>query len=241
VPRRVHVPKLSLGAFELPPAQAHHLRDVLRQKAGDRVEIFDDDGAAAEGLIMLATPAKLVVQIDLIDSAKGAASFAWSVAAAIPKGARADWMIEKLAELGTRSFFPLITSRGIAMPAGEEKFRRWARLAAQAARQSGQRDVMHIEPAATLTEILKSASTVWFFSTDSDAKPIAPMLSQPPPRDLLLLIGPEGGWTDAEIELLRAGSSTAVNLGPPILRIETAAIAASAIVASAWNLTGPGA
>jgi len=239
VPRRVHVPKLSLGAFELPPAQAHHLRDVLRQKAGDRVEIFDDDGAAAEGIITFATPAKLVVQIDAMDSAKGAASFAWSVAAAIPKGARADWMIEKLAELGTHSFIPLVTSRGIAMPAGEEKLRRWARLAAQAARQSGQRDVMHIEPASTLAEILKSASTAWSFSTDSDAKPIAQMLSQPPPRDLLLLIGPEGGWTDAELELLRAANTTAVSLGPSILRIETAAIAASAIVSSAWNLTHP--
>jgi len=136
VPRRVHVPKLTLGAFELPPAQAHHLRDVLRQKAGDRVEIFDYDGAAAEGIITLATPAKLVVQIDAIDSTKGTPAFSWSVAAAIPKGARADWMIEKLAELGTHSFIPLITSRGIALPAGEEKFRRWARLVAQAARQS---------------------------------------------------------------------------------------------------------
>jgi len=98
---------------------------------------------------------------------------------------------------------------------------------------------MHIEPAARLTEILKSASTAWFFSTDSDAKPIAQMLSQPPPRDLLLLIGPEGGWTDAELELLRAANTTDVSLGSSILRIETAAIAASAIVSSAWNLTHP--
>jgi 16S rRNA (uracil1498-N3)-methyltransferase len=240
VSRRVNVPKLEIGRIELPPAQAHHLRDVLRQKVGDCVEVFDDYGAAAQATIVLATPAQVIVQVDQIEL-PSLPGFTWSVAAAIPKGPRADWMAEKLAELGASSFIPLITERGIPMPAGEEKIRRWSRLATQAARQSGQRNVMKIEAPSSLTDLTKTfpARAGWFLSTDTDAAPIGTLTVQPAPEALVLLIGPEGGWTDAEVDLLRSARLSPVSLGRAILRIETAAIAAGAIVASAWSLTRP--
>lgn len=234
--RRVHIPSLCAGQIELPPAQAAHLRDVLRLKAGDCVEAFDDAGSTAEARIISATNRNVTVEVGAIELAQPRA-FCWTIASAVPKGPRADWMVEKLSELGTSLFIPLTTARSVVETAGKEKPQRWSRLAAEAARQSGRQGVMRIAATHTLDDLLKSSAEYparWFFSTRADAIPLARFVRRKPPSSLLMLIGPEGGWTDAEIEKFQNAKFTAVKLAETILRIETAAIAAAAGAAS-WQ------
>jgi 16S rRNA (uracil1498-N3)-methyltransferase len=232
MPRRLHVSTLHAGQINLEPAQAHHARDVLRLVAGDAVELFDDAGAVGPGVIARCSPEGVAVTVASIRPAQRA--FAFVVASALPKGSRGDWMIEKLGELGAAAFIPLLTDRSIVIPQGKNKLERWQRLAEEAARQSRGIGVMRVAPPTPLSRVI--AQTLpgggWFFSTAGGATPIRTALAGSVPARLTLFIGPEGGWTDAEVAAFAAAGIGAVALTTTILRVETAALAAAAIVAA---------
>ena len=226
--RRIHVPAVRVGEIVLDPAEAHHIRDVLRVTSGAEVELFDDGGAVARGVITT-TGDTVVVRVETIDSL-ASNQLKLTVAAAVPKGDRADWMVEKLSELGVDEFVPLASERSVVLPRGTSKHERWQRIAMEAAKQSRRRGVMRI---GTLTELLPAIecadSNGWFFSTAAGANSIASASSSIREK-LHLFIGPEGGWTPGEIALFDSKNLTPVALTATILRVETAAIAAAAIV-----------
>jgi 16S rRNA (uracil1498-N3)-methyltransferase len=233
--RRAHTPQLRTGEIELDAQSSHHVRDVLRLKSGTVIEVFDDAGAVAQGSIVRLDPC-VVVKIEQIMQPSPVA-IELTVASAIPKGERADWMIEKLSELGVWRFIPLHASRSIVLPQGSSKRQRWERLANESARQSRRAGVMQIDPLTSLDELLKShsptpdaARTAFFLSTDPHAEPILPALGANHSRKLLLLIGPEGGWTDDEIQRFAKAGMTGLKLTSTILRIETAAVASASVV-----------
>jgi 16S rRNA (uracil1498-N3)-methyltransferase len=211
------------------------LRDVLRLRAGDAVTAFDDTGAIGAAIVTSATAENVTIRIDKIVEA-AESTFEWTIAAAVPKGQRADWMVEKLAELGTQSLIPLSAARSVSIPGGKEKPARWERLAAEASRQSGRAGVMRIEPVLTVAEIVEKVrgKTTWCLSTEPDSEPLLELTNRPPPKSLVMLVGPEGGWTDDEIALFRSCGIKSVKLAGTILRVETAAVAAAAVIA-AWK------
>lgn len=237
--RRVHVSQVSPGELPLEPAQAHHLRDVLRLDVGDEVEAFDDAGWTAVARVAL-TAGGVVLHAETVREPQ-APLLDWTIASAVPKGNRADWMIEKLSELGTPRFVPLAAQRSVVLPEGAGKRGRWQRLAEESAKQSRRSGVMRIDD---LTDARAYAQQVrsdgWYLSTAPTARPahvaIRQFIEQSRPPQLNLLIGPEGGWTDAEIAAFDAAGLTGVHLGATILRIETAAVAAAAIV---WAILAP--
>lgn len=215
----------------LDPEQSHHARDVLRLGVGTEVELFDDDGTVARGTIHRLESGNVVVQVDRIEPPP-ARPFSWIVASAVPKGQRADWMIEKLSELGTAGFVPLVTQRAVVLPEGKGKTGRWERIAAESAKQSRRRDVMRIEELTPLAAAARLCDVAWVLSTAPGAVPISQAVAQLPPEgQLMLLVGPEGGWTDDELDMVTRDGVVAVSLGPTVLRIETAAIAAAVIAA----------
>jgi len=218
--------------MNLEPLQARHLRTVLRLRPGDAVEAFDDAGHTAPAVVTAATPEKVTIRIERVVDAP-LAEFAWTIAAALPKGQRADWMVEKLAELGTAVFVPLITERSVTHPAGREKTARWARLASEASRQSGRAGVMRIEPLTPLAQFIAGRDNLRHLSPPPESQPITQMIVEKRPTTLTMLIGPEGGWTAEELTTLAARGSIAVRLAQSVLRVETAAVAAAAI-AAAW-------
>lgn len=224
------MPVLHVGRVALPGDQAHHARDVLRLDVGDAVELFTAAGRTAAGVIVEATAAAVIVEVrDLRDAAAG---LALTIASAVPKGARGDWMIEKLSELGVARFVPLITARSVVHPEGRSKIERWQRLAAESAKQSHRTGVMQIEPLTALKEVLEHRSaTTGFLSTAAGALPLSSIL-HPPTPPLALLVGPEGGWSPEEIARFAERHLTPITLGGTILRVETAAIAAAAVVAA---------
>lgn len=255
VPRRIHIPVVRVGDVPLDANEAHHARTVLRLTNGSAVEVFDDAGNAASATLVFDGPRATLARIERIDvatvDAGEAAGLRWSVAAAVPKGERADWMVEKLSELGCGAFIPLATARSVVLPEGRNKRDRWSRIAAESAKQSRRRGVMRIEeltPLAGLVQQVANAGTAlsdgprrgWFLSTGRSAVPARAAINAGFADPFFLAIGPEGGWTSEEEGILSAAGLTPVGLTPTILRVETAAVAAAAIVATlAAGASGP--
>ena len=223
--RRLHVPLLHVGTVELPPDQAHHARDVLRIEERALVELFDDSGQTAHGQLIFPGPNRASVTINEILSP--APTFRLTIASAVPKGERADWMIEKLSELGVWQFIPLATERSVVLPGGTNKRQRWERLAIESAKQSHRQGVMQI---GDLTPLAAAITSGWYLSPESGTRSINQSLAELKAGELRLFIGPEGGWTDPEHAAFDAAGLTPVRLTDTILRIETAAVAAAAVV-----------
>jgi 16S rRNA (uracil1498-N3)-methyltransferase len=245
VARRIHIPVLRPGEIPLDSVQAHHARDVLRLADGAQIDVFDDAGRSAQGVLHIA-PGTVNVRIDHVHSPE-ADAFQWTVAAAVPKGDRADWMVEKLSELGAVAFIPLAAARSVVLPEGKGKRERWARIATESAKQCRRPGVMRIEDLTTVDQTIKkvrasanqndasgsSTSEAWFFATEISGIAMGDAIARlKNVRSLTLIIGPEGGWTMQEISEFESAGIVAVRLGATILRIETAAIAAGAVVST---------
>jgi 16S rRNA (uracil1498-N3)-methyltransferase len=238
---RIYLPHLHPGNVALSPDQAHHIRDVLRLRPGDTVDVFDAAGATAEANLTTVTAKSVTAQVGPVRQAP-AGWQSLTLAVALPKGPRADWMIEKLSELGVARLIPLLTERSVAQAAGKSKTERWHRIAVESAKQSRRLGVMAITPPTPLTDLAdcwRNAADVapaappatWLLSTEPGAQSAANALRAGPAPNLLL-VGPEGGWTDDELILLGQYPIKRVRLLQSILRVETAAIAAAALVLS---------
>src|SRR5690606_23984550 len=151
MPQRIHVDLVQPGRIVLPAERGHHVRDVLRLAEGAEVEVFDDGGRVGAGRLVEVSAAGVVVEVDAIS--RRAVGVELTIASAVPKGQRADWMVEKLAELGVSRFVPLATARSVVHPEGRGKLDRWRRLATEAARQSGS-GVMRIDELTPLARAM---------------------------------------------------------------------------------------
>lgn len=237
--RRLHTQALRLGDIRLDPAQARHARDVLRLKEGTSVEVFDDQGSTASATLGFTGANDVYVRVEQIRTLAPSSAPRLTIASAVPKGERADWMVEKLSELGVAAFIPLMTERSVVKPEGKNKYARWARIATESAKQSRRAGVMRIEELQPVRDAVRDATSTFYLSTAADAVPLVNALSAPPfGGALTLLIGPEGGWTDAEIEWFESSGVRGVKLIATILRVETAAIASASIVMSHAILPG---
>lgn len=203
---RFFVEKISHPAV-LSPEESRHAVRTLRLQPGDRVIVFDPVETWTGEIESTAGD----VRIRLLERLAKPSLPKVVVAAAVPKGARLDWMIEKLAELGVAEFIPVRFARSVAQ-LGDGKQRRLEKIAIAAAKQSGA-PVMAISPERPVTEL------------PVDAQLASPAASAPASAGPgLLIIGPEGGLLPAE----EARFPRTFSLGPTILRIETAAVVAAA-------------
>ena len=234
--RRVHVDRVEAGRIALPAAGAHHVRDVLRLGEGSVVEVFDDAGHLGRGRLVEVSSAAVVVEVEQVRQRSQPVEL--TIASAVPKGQRADWMIEKLAELGVARFVPLMTARSVVHPEGRGKLDRWRRLATEAARQSGS-GVMQIDELTRLDDAVTgweaSGQPGWCCATEIDGQPLVEIN---PAGGGWCFIGPEGGWSEQEIARMRSAGVSAVRLTGSILRIETAAVVAAAAVLLDRNARG---
>jgi len=236
---RFFVPDLPADAparAVLPLAEAHHALHVLRLRAGAAVELFDGLGRCAEGRIADAARRRVTVAVERAwtepTPTPGAPGLV-HLAFAVPKGRRADWLVEKATELGVASLRPTIFERSVAgkEPLSAAKRERWTNHCATAAKQARLNWLPAIEDAAPLGEVLARASGALVLVGDAapEAVPVLEALQRRRKgEDILLVVGPEGGLADAERATLRASGAVAVRLGRSVLRVETAAIALAA-------------
>ncbi len=224
--RRIHTPQLHRGEIELTADEAHHARRVLRLENNTTVEIFDDAGQIAVGTLLHRGTSDATVRVEQIGQSPRP-GMALTVASAIPKGERADWMIEKLSELGIETFVPLVAERSVVVPQGQNKIERWARIATESAKQSRRPGIMRIGPVTPLSDALQNlAKPAWALCIGGSRMNRRDL----PAERLTIFIGPEGGWTDGELSAFATAGVERVGLTDTVLRVETAAIAAAALV-----------
>lgn len=243
VSRRVYVKNLTQGQIAVDAAAAHHLRDVLRMTPGEEIEAFDEQGHIGRGRLIQVDAAGVEIEIEKLEMHPCGHQLNLTIASALPKGARADWMIEKLSELGVNRFVPLVTQRSIVTPQGENKIQRWNRLALESARQSRRHGVMDIAEVLPLDRALAALNTSHacgaVAATELAHVTPLPLLAWSGARasteasDIWIFIGPEGGWEADELVAAQSAGLTVISLGETILRVETAAIVAAAILSAA--------
>ena len=216
------------SSAELVDAEAQHLSRVMRAAVGDEVVLFDGSGAQFNARV--ARIAKAAVTLDILErhEVNCEPRVELTLAVALPKGDRQKWLVEKLTELGAARLVPLITERGVAQPV-EAALARIRRAVIEASKQCGRNRLMEIAPPREAAE--------HFGSSDSShegprliAEPGGESLGTLPSttRHLTCAIGPEGGFTPAELKAALENQWRPVSLGTSILRIETAAIAIAA-------------
>ena len=223
----------------------HHACRVLKLGKGAAVTVADGKGAAFHGVISEAGPREVVVR--LIEPAESnESSLRVTLLQSLPKGEKMDLIIRQAVELGVAQVVPMVTERSIPQFSAsreEGRLKRWQKISLAAAAQCRRARLPRIEPVCRFEQALDMArrclSLVPWEMEEKQC--LFELLRQPRPKDgaVLLFIGPEGGFSRGEIESLTAAGTVSVHLGPRILRVETAAIAALAMVQSAWGDLGP--
>ena len=219
---------LSQGRHELSRDEARYLLKSLRLRDGENLEVFDGNGWHAEACLRGVAAGEPYLDIDTPKQAPRP-DFELYIATATPKGDRADWLVEKVTELGVSGLIWLKTERSVVVPkSGSKKFDRWSRLAEAAARQSGRVHVPVFQGPLSLQELSElNFDYRWAASPQKeDESPIPTPLK----GRGLVVIGPEGGFTGHELEQMKNSGYNLLWLNPHVLRTETAAIAAAAVL-----------
>ncbi|MDB5700006.1 MAG: rRNA ((1498)-N(3))-methyltransferase [Sphingomonadales bacterium] len=212
--------------IRLDGAQAHYLVSVMRIKVGEHVKLFDD--ATGEWLAEAIMVGKRDITLNVIAHLKAREPVPdlWLAAAPIRR-ARYDWVAEKACELGVARFVPVLTRRSVVDKVKDDRLR--AHMI-EAAEQCGRTALPEIGSQIKLGDWLASLENrTLFFADEAGGQPFpAAIAANPGPA--AILIGPEGGFDDAERDAIRATpGAVAITLGPRILRADTAAIAAVAV------------
>jgi 16S rRNA (uracil1498-N3)-methyltransferase len=217
-------------------AELHHMRDVLRLAPGAEVALFDERGAEYAGTIRSFQAHHAVVEIAAATHARAEATAGLVLAAAVIKGPRMDFLVEKAAELGAAELWPVLCTRGVVREVGDERLARWRRLATAAAKQSlAPRAAEVIAPLKLEDLIRRLDGRRLCVVLSAGAPPLGAILRKAGEGAPLLLCGPEGDFTDEELAAVRAAGFLAAGLGGRRLRSETAALAALSIAAGALD------
>jgi 16S rRNA (uracil1498-N3)-methyltransferase len=221
----------------------HHLSKVARIKIGEKVWLFDETGmqylACVEAieqkktrLVILETKQKLEPKVHV------------TLAQALLKTKRMDLVIRKATELGTHAIVPLTSHRTVIKieDKQDQKLTRWKRIAVEASKQCGRSVMPEIHPILGLkTFIARGEEDKKIFLSERGGEPLRDMLMHPLiaktkiPNSVILLVGPEGGWTELEEQDIMDNQYEAVSLGSLTLRSETAAIVSLAMVSHFWK------
>jgi 16S rRNA (uracil1498-N3)-methyltransferase len=209
------------------PSHVHHLKDVLRLTVGESVTVFDDGGSECLCTVEHIGRESIGLTVRGRSSNKLRAA-RLTVAVAVPKKGM-DEIIDKLAQLGVESIIPMVTERVVVRLSGDRaagKVDRWRRLAQAAAEQSQSSWVPEIWSVTDFETVLSvSADLRLIPHLSGDRKTLTEALGQQTAGSILVLIGPEGDFADAEVTLALQSGFVPVSLGPQVLRVDTAAIA----------------
>jgi 16S rRNA (uracil1498-N3)-methyltransferase len=222
--------ELAPGPVVLRGPEAHHLATVCRLRPGDAVCLFNGDGREYPARVEAVSRRDVALTVLGTAAPPREVGFRLEVAAPLPKGDRGSFLVEKLTEVGVTRFVPLRTERSVVEPR-EAKLEKLQRQVIEASKQCGRNVLMEVAPLAAWADFCRRAEL-----------PPRRLLAHPsdhpsrrlhPAGDVVLAVGPEGGFTEQEaIDAVAAGWQ-AVSLGPRILRVETAAVVLASWVSCA--------
>ena len=212
--------------------QVHHIRDVLRLKVEDSATICDEKGREFSCLVEDISSDRVILNIAetrILNTQKVALNI--TVGCAIPKKCKFDDIVDKLTQLGVDRIIPLLTERVIVkwdVRKRNSQQKRWEKIALNASQQSQRCVLPVIDPVKTIEEVLKESAGYdlkLIPALINERKPLKDILVQVRPKNILILIGPEGDFTPGEVALAKSKGFVPVTLGDNVLRVDTAAVA----------------
>jgi len=226
------------GSATLKGPEAHHLIHVMRGKPGTRVVLFDGSGREFPAVIERIGRGEVQLSILGRQEVDRELPIHLTLAVALPKGDRQKWLVEKAVELGVGRLIPLGTLRSVAQPVAQA-LARLQRSVIEASKQCGRNRLMEIAEPQSWPNLVDTTRDIPIRllahpergtrASEPDKEPRA-LPGAKPPDSVLLAVGPEGGFSAEEVALAVAAGWHAVDLGPRILRVETAAVLLVAMV-----------
>ncbi len=227
------------GNFDLPPDAAHHASRVLRLRVGDAVEIFDGQGTECHGIITDLTGKRVVLgELKAVDAMRES-PLPTLLAQALCSSEKMDWIIQKATELGVNEIQPLDTERSVARLSAERAEKRmthWQQVAIAACEQCGRNTLPIIHPPLDILvwlQTMRSQPDSRFILLPTGAQSLHSQAR--PDTKAVLLIGAEGGFSQAESECALNCGFTPIRLGARVLRTETAALAGLTALQMQWG------
>lgn len=226
--------------LELEPGPSAHISRAMRMRSGDCLTLFNGRGGEYSASIDSVGKKTVLVNVGAHNDSETESPLAIHLGIAISRGDRMDWVIQKATELGVKSLSPLLSERTEVKLKGEradKKRHHWQQIAIAACEQCGRNQLPEINPLQSLPQ--------WLETTQSDRKFVLHHRSladggEPgSPASIALLIGPEGGLSEVEINLAERGAYQSLQLGPRVMRTETAPLAAIAILQARWGDMSP--
>lgn len=230
---------LSLGAIvNLPANTAHHIF-VLRLQVGEAVQLFNGEGGAYHAILLEVGKKQVTAELKVFLPEEVELPFALNLAQALPEASKMDWIIEKAVELGANSIQPLAAQRSVVKlnaERAEKKLGHWRGIIVSATEQCGRNrlaqlaDVMDVQKWLSQQDLHKR-----ILLSPRATTSLADWAKHQAPQAITLIVGPEGGFTDAEENFAMQQGVIALSMGPRVLRTETAGLAALSVISAAWG------
>ncbi len=221
--------------LSLDQAASHYLRQVLRVEGGQVVDVFNHQGEEYRGVVAIqGKQVNVCLETRLLRSVESPCRI--TLAQAISRGEKMDFTLQKAVELGVHAIVPLMTARvGVKLEVerAQRRLAHWHKVIVSACEQSGRTHIPVVSPIqlfAAWLPVVKSEAKI-ILDPHVQAKP----LPQTPPKEGVLLVGPEGGFSEEERELAYRAGFVGWRLGPRILRTETAGLSAMSVLQFLWG------
>lgn len=228
------------ATIEISGGDAHKIVHVLRLREGDGIAVIDSSGRTFNATLLECGRIVRAQIGDEIAQSENASALRIDLAQAVPKGSRMDFVVEKATELGAAAFVPFFSERSVAGNSGDAKVSRWQRLARTAAQQCGRSHVPIVHAPIPFGDVLQRFSSydaVLFAWELATPEPLMQRLAEmlPVAGSLLVVVGPEGGFSYAEAESASRHGAHLLWLGPRVLRTDTAALVLLAVIGAATS------
>ncbi|TWU40359.1 Ribosomal RNA small subunit methyltransferase E [Novipirellula aureliae] len=227
--RRYYCPNLPPlgGEIKLDDSESQHATRVMRVKVGESITLFDGRGHEAEATISAVSRNECWCEAFVPKRVIREPATSLDLAISLPKPERCKELIERLTEIGVRKVIPIVT-RHTQRPPSPALLDKLSRIMIESCKQCGRNELMVIDPVTKMETLLESEATESCRRLLAHTGQAEPLERQSDATSVLVAIGPEGGWAEAEVELAVENGFHTVSLGKLVFRVETAAVVVAA-------------
>ena len=224
--------------IDLPEAVAHHIA-VVRLAPGERITLFNGEGGEVQASIVSVAKRSVTAEVQAHLAREVELPYAVTLAQALPEASKMDWIIEKAIELGASGIVPLAAQRCVvrlSSERAEKKLAHWQAIIVSASEQSGRNRLAQLAPLQEFNQWSRQQDLHQrIILTPRAEQSLADWARHQPPQAVTVMIGPEGGFTEAEEKAAIAAGAIGLAMGPRILRTETAGLTALAALSACWG------